>query len=381
MVTRKSNGKTPTKADAVHPAHPPIAILADEPATKPAPNNGVSSAGKISPAQIQEMKRLGIEYSEEVDERHLKLLLWGATSTRKTETVLRNFPNVLIIDAEGNTDQCVKNKAIPPFQRVKTQDSRRVLDILEAASKGLIRMPNGEKIQTICIDSVSVIWSVQQEVAATLAEKKAQRYNKPLDDASITMQDWNKAKRPLKMVLNRFAKTDIPYLVLIAREKPLYEELPGGELKKTGVTPNMVKDTEYDMNLALHFTFSEKRWGYEVTKVQGGLNELFPLGGAGSALPLDKLFEYAQKLRPETPEAGGDDDNLADQIATTIIQETVERTQANLIKYATEKGFSAQELGSILKGAGFKGFDPTRWEDMIQAVEKAAQAGGEFPVN
>jgi hypothetical protein len=370
MVARKPNGTTKPKVAAT-PVHPPIATPAPDIATKPAPAGPVSSAGKLSSQQIQAMKSLGIEYSEEVEERHLKLLFWGATATRKTETVLRNFPNVLLIDAEGNSDQCVKNKKIPPFQRVKTSDTRKILEVLDAAAKGLIRMPNGEKILTVCIDSISVVWSVQQEVAASLAEKKAQKYNKPLDDASITMQDWNKAKRPLKSVLNRFSKTDIPFLVLIAREKPLYEELPGGELKKIGVTANMVRDTEYDMNLALHFIMTEKRFGYEVTKVQGALGELFPLGATGSDLPLDKLFEYARKLRPEAKEADGDGENLADEIATTIIQETVEHTQANLIKYATEKGFSAQELGAILKGAGFKGFDPANWDGMIKAIDSA----------
>ena len=94
---------------------------------------------------------------------------------------------------------------------------------------------------------------MSQEVAATLAQK----YNKPLEDASVTMQDWNKAKCPLKMVLNRFAKTNIPFLILIAREKPLYEELPGGDLKKVGLTPNMVRNSEDDLNLALRFSFNE----------------------------------------------------------------------------------------------------------------------------
>jgi hypothetical protein len=369
MVAKKTNG-TIKSTTAATPVHPPVATLAPDVATKPAP--ALSNAGKaLTAEQIAAMKRLGIEFSDDVEERHLKMLFWGATATRKTETVLRNFPSVLLIDAEGNSDQCVKNKKIPPFQRVKTSDTRKILEVLDAAAKGLIRMPNGDKIQTICIDSISVVWSVQQEVAASLAEKKAQKYNKPLEDASVTMQDWNKAKRPLKSVLNRFSKSDIPFLVLIAREKPLYEELPGGELKKIGVTANMVRDTEYDMNLALHFLVNDKRFGYEVTKVQGALGELFPLSATGGELPLDKLFEYAQKLRPEAKEADGDGENLADEIATTIIQETVEHTQANLIKHASEKGFSASELGAILKEAGFKGFDPVNWDAMVKAIDNA----------
>lgn len=330
----------------------------------------------LTSAQTAKMKSLGIEFSEEAEERHLKVMFWGATSTRKTEGVLRNFPNVLLIDAEGNSDQCVKNRNIPPFQRVKTQDSRKVLEVLEAAAEGLIRMPNGQPIQTVCIDSISVIWSVQQEVAAALAEQRASRYNKAASEATVTMQDWGKAKRPLKMVLNRFSKTTIPYLILIAREKDLYQELPNGDLKKVGVTYNAVKDTEYDMNLVLHFLMDENRkWAYEVSKVQGGLNDIFPIGGRGNALPMDKLFEYAARLKPEAQEATGDDEDLADKIASSMMAQ-VDHTQSNLIKYATEKGFSAQELGNILKDAGFSSFDATHWDAMVKAIYRAAETSG-----
>jgi hypothetical protein len=362
MVARKSavkpNGKTAT---AVNPAVPEMA--------KPAP---VSSAGK-SPASPA-MKNLGIESSEDVATRHLKIMFWGATATRKTETVLRNFPGVLVIDAEGNTDQCVQNKNIPAFLRVKTTDTRKVLEIVDALAKGQIKMQDGSPVQTLCIDSVSVLWGVQQEVASSLAEQRAIRYNKEIDQAGTTPLDWVKAKRPLKMLLNRFAKTQVPYLILIAREKDLFAELPGGELKKIGVTPNAVKDTEYDMNLGLHFSMNEgQRWGYEVTKVQGGLVDLFPLGGKGNALPLDKLFEYASILRPDAPEQdNGEDESLPDRIAQTMMDDERNHTQSKLIEYATTKGFNAQSLGAILKAAGFSGFDPTRWSEMIKAIDDAA---------
>jgi hypothetical protein len=326
------------------------------------------------------MKSLGIESSEDVDTRHLKIMFWGATGSRKTETVLRNFPNVLVIDAEGNTDQCVRNKNIPPFLRVKTTDTRKVLEIVDALAKGQIKMQNGQPVKTLCIDSVSVLWGVQQEVASSLAEQRAVKYNREIDQAGTTPLDWVKAKRPLKMLLNRFAKTQVPYLILIAREKDLFHELPGGELKKIGVTFNAVKDTEYDMNLALHFLLDESRkWSYEVTKVQGGLGEIFPLGGRGATLPLEKLWEYAAALRPDKPEDdNGEDETLPDRIAANIIEEERSHTQSSLIAYAQEKGFSATALGAILKAAGFKGFDPNRWKEMTEAIDKAAVDGITF---
>lgn len=371
MVARKSNGASAARQASANVATAPIVHAEPDIANRPAPSP-VSSAGKsLTTAQLAEMKKLGIEFSEDVEERHLKIMFWGTTGTRKTETVLRNFPNVLLIDTEGNSDMCVRNKAIPPFQRVKTQDSRKVLQVLEAAGKGLIRMPNGDPIQTVCIDSVSVLWGVQQEVAASLAEQRAQRYNKALDEANITQNDWGKAKRPLKYILNRFSKGSIPLLVLIAREKDLVKEMPDGTLQKLGLTPDAVKNTEYDMNLALHFMKGEGGWSYQVTKVQGILGEIFPDGATGRQLPLEKLLEYASQLKPVADESAGEDDNLPDQIAAEYVRAQVEHTQANLIKYATEKGFSAAELGAILKKNGFNGFDPANWDRMIEAVDQA----------
>jgi hypothetical protein len=368
MVARKTNEK-------VNGAKPTAIVPAVAEMPKTAPPAAVSSAGK-SPA----MKSLGIENSEDVEIRFLKIMFWGATSTRKTETVLRNFPGVLVIDAEGNTDQCVRSKYIPPFLRVKTTDTRKVLEIIDAAAKGQIKMPDGSPVRTICIDSVSVLWGVQQEVAGSLAEQRAIKYKKELDQAGTTPLDWVKAKRPLKMLLNRFAKTNIPFLILIAREKDLVADQLDGSIKKIGVTFNAVKDTDYDMNLALRFILDDnRRWSYEVTKTQGGLNDLFPIGGKGSALPLDKLFEYAASLRPDAPTVdNGEDETLPDRIAATIMEDERAHTQSSLISYAGEKGFNATALGEILKAAGFKGFDPTRWKDMIEAIDKASADGSSF---
>ncbi len=48
-----------------------------------------------------------LEFSSNVKQRNLKIMFWGDTGTRKTETVLRNFPHVFLIDTEGNSDQCI----------------------------------------------------------------------------------------------------------------------------------------------------------------------------------------------------------------------------------------------------------------------------------
>lgn len=316
------------------------------------------------------MNDLGIELSSNVQNRHVKLLFWGATGTRKTESVLRNFPQVLTIDAEGNTDQCVDMvDVIPPFLRVKTKDTRKVMEVLDQVATGKIRFPDGSPVETVCIDSVSVLWSVQQEVAAVNAEKRAKRYNKNLDEATMTQLDWVIGKRPLKRIYARLSSSPIKYLVMIAREKDLYKEKEGSnELIKIGVQPDCMKGLDYDMNLVMHFLFDEGgKWKAEVTKVQGGLGRIFPHKSIHNEFPYAKLAEYAKKIvASETAEE--DETEVAEKVVEHEEQLTQPKTQAELIKYARSYGLEPRNLGSILQGAGFKEFDPNKWEDMKAAI-------------
>jgi len=340
----------------------------------------VSSAGKSDPG-LNALAALGAKMSTEVKERHLKVLFWGPTGGGKTEMILRNFPGVALFDTEGNSDMCLDHPQIPPFLQIKTKDIRKIQAGIQAARKA-ITLPSGVALQTIGIDSGSILWAEQTDVAAYLAEQRAQRKNQDVDNANITQNDWTKAKRPLKRLMLEFSLTVIPFLVMTAREKDLYEEVAGygdsKELKKIGVIPDLVKNSVYDFNLAVRLYVENGKRCYEITKVQGSLGEIFPMGSKGTNFPIEKLFEYAKRLEPGPEEnIDGDDGEveLAARIAAEETQKTVERTQSNLIKYAQDKGFSAQDLGGILKKSGFQGFDPSRWDAMIQAVDKAVLSG------
>jgi hypothetical protein len=309
--------------------------------------------------------------STEVVERHLKVLFWGPTGGGKTEMILRNFPGVALFDTEGNSDMCLDHPAIKPFLQVKTKDIRKIQAGIQAARKP-IKMPSGVMLQTIGVDSGSILWAEQTDVAAYLAEQRAQRKNQDMDSANITQNDWTKAKRPLKRLMLEFSLTVIPFLIMTAREKDLYEEQPNGDLKKVGVIPDLVKNSVYDFNLAVRLFVEGGKRSYEITKVQGSLGELFPVGSRGTNFPIEKLLQYAERLQPG-PEDNLDGDadgetDLAAKIAAEEAQSAMERTQSNLIKLATERGYNATELGAILKGKGFSGFDPSRWNDMVKAV-------------
>ncbi len=150
---------------------------------------------------------LGITPSSQVATRNLKMMFWGATGTRKTETVLRNFPHVLLIDAEGNGRQCVDMPEIPEFLYAPTKDVLKAKKIIQAAAEGRLKLPDGAGVETVCVDSASVLWAVQQEVAGELGEKRSSK--------TITLQDWGKAKRPLKGLYTAINNSPIKYLLFI----------------------------------------------------------------------------------------------------------------------------------------------------------------------
>lgn len=311
----------------------------------------------------------GLEPSQDVHTRNVKGMLWGPTGTWKTETVARNFPGLLLIDTEGNSDHLVNNPAIPPFLRKKTKDVREVMRIFDAACAGKIKMPDGSPVLTFCIDSVSVLWSVQTELAAALAGKRAQRYNKPADEALVTLQDWGTAKRPLKSLLTRFSNASIPFLMLIAREKDLFEG-EGNEMKKVGVTADVVKGTEYDMNFIIHTGLQGGKWFGEVTKVQGKLGEVFPMGKKLAKFPIDDLLAYAKENL--NPSEGHIEDDVV--LAAQMAQDEEPKTKARLMEIGAELQLSPQDIAEILKAKGLA-FDPGKWDEMVTALKDGKPNG------
>ena len=307
-----------------------------------------------------------VESSEDVVTRHMKLLFWGATGTRKTETVLRNFPDVLVIDAEGNTDQCLGMEEIPTFQRVKAKDPRVIIEVLNDVAAGKIKN-QGRPIQTVCIDSVSVIWSLASEVASRLAEARAKKYNKAPEEATSTGLDWVVAKRPLKAVQNMLGNLPIKYIIFIARESDLYAE--GADMKKIGFKPDMIKGLDFDMNLVLRFVNDPgSKWHAEVVKVQGKLGKLFPIGKSIPVFPTPEFFEYCKNLKPE----GGNDPSESDLSESIVGEEVNVKTLASLQAYALTRGIEGPALASLLKTNGFTGYKAENHEAMRKVVDANA---------
>lgn len=299
---------------------------------------------------------VAIVSSKKVTQRNLKIAFWGDTSTRKTEEVLRNFPHVCLIDAEGNSGMCIDNPAIPEFLMVSTKDPREIIDVIDRVSAGKIKFDDGSLVETLCIDSWTVIWSVQKEFANTMAEKRAEKWsNKSAAESNATQLDWGLAKRPMKMITNRMANSPIKYLVLICREKDLYAEgAKKNEQLKIGVQADCVKGTMYEMNLALRFIKSVDGWNYEVSKVQGdALGKLFPIGSTGKKISYPALFAITSKIKPEVGTEQSEIDVATDQVSDTGNAPAKAKSFASLKEYALSLGIPEADFGAVLKTGGW----------------------------
>lgn len=314
------------------------------------------------------MTGLRIQDSSEIGARHLKIAFWGPTGSRKTETILRNFPDNLLIDTEGNGEMCANHPDIPAFAYARTKDPFEVIEAVDGAASGKFKMKNGRPIQTVAIDGASVLWANQQEVAYGLARKRAEKRGlQGAESTNPTQGEWATAKRPLRMLMNRLSASPIKYLIFTAREKDLYAESKGSEMARIGVQPEWVKGSDFDMNIIFRFYFEKGIWMYEVTKVQGYLGKNLPMGSKGTEFPTSILLSYA--LSGKVAE---DNANLTveQQIQTELAKKgPKERTFRALQSYAIERGLDVEGLKSLLKGSGFTAYTPDQHDKMEVLID------------
>jgi len=242
---------------------------------------------------------LPIVSSTTVKPRHLKILLWGGSGARKTESVLRHFPDVLLIDTEGNAEHCTEMPEIPEFLHARTKDLDEVIDVIDRVADGAVRFPDGRPVLTLALDSVTVLWTMRKDTRALIAEERSARYHRSAEEANFTQLDWTMAKRPLMRLNARLNNCPIKFMIFTAREQDAYsvDDRNRDKITKIGVKPEAIKGLEYDMNLVLHLRHAEtetgKRgpWECEVTKVQGALGAKLPVG------KVLKTFSYGARCK------------------------------------------------------------------------------------
>lgn len=307
--------------------------------------------------------------------KHLKLLLWGASGTRKTEAPLRYLPSCAVIDTEGATDLCHSMPEIPPFVSLKTADIYEVIDAIEAIVAGAVKMPDGSPVQTIVIDSMSVLWHVRQEAGLLNAEARVRRKSKGgplnLDTIDMSFHDWGKAKRPIRQLMNRL--NSIPFHVVItARQRDEYAKRPGAQsdtdLVKVGATFDAEKNLDYEVDLALHMEVDrDGKWSCAVSKVRGRMGKSFPVGRRFTEFPGRELLGAAQTQG----EISQPPDMLAAAQANAKVNsaQSPKPSMAGLVSYAASLGLGRDALRELLAENGITTYHPNRHQEMIAIID------------
>jgi hypothetical protein len=337
--------------------------------------------------------------SKQIRPRHLKMLFWGDTGTRKTEAILRHFPDVLLIDTEGNAEQCTDMPEIPEFLLAKTKDLDEIIRIVDDVSAGKYRFSDGRPVQTLALDSITVLWTIRKDTRSLVAEQRSARYGKSPEEATMTQLDWTMAKRPLVRLNTRLANCPIKYVVYTARLQDKYKEDPKSRDKiiKIGEVPEAIKGLEYDMNFVLRMRYNdEAAWECEVTKVQGALGKHLPKGKVLKTFPAKTILQYTGTL---TGEAGSDQDEtrlaetsarremssepVAERPAPAAAGQSQARVELDAfyakaleLGYVTASGEADRpRINAILRSRGYRTFTAEKEPQMLVALSQAA--GGE----
>ena len=167
------------------------------------------------------------------------------------------------------------------------------------------------------------------------------------------------------MISNRMNASPIKYLILTARAKDLYDNV-GDDLKKIGITPDIMKGMDYDVNLSIQMGYDDKgKWVGQVTKVQGALGKMMPVGKIFNEFPAQDILDFASKINPKAI-AEKAEHEIAEDIVTE--QNNAKRTEGELVAFGAKHGLSPNEIGVALKEAGYNGFDPAKWDEMCRVI-------------
>jgi hypothetical protein len=273
----------------------------------------------------------------------------------------------LIIDVEGKAHHAIGVDGVQEFLMVQTKDVYEILDVLDDLAAGKIKFPDGSPVETVSIDSSTVLWSVRQEAGAMMAEIRAEKYARGKavdpDNVNMTMMDWNKVKRPLKRLMNKLNNSPVKYFVITAREKPLYQEVKQGnrtELQRIGEQPDLQRGVEYEVDVAFRF-LPGPPWKCRVTRTRGLLDAIMPIGAEFDTFPHEALIEYAT----------GSGAILQDEVELAKEQAEHDRmkSRSDLVEYGKPLGLTAKDVAEALKDKNLK-FESEKWPEMVAAIDE-----------
>lgn len=198
-----------------------------------------------------------------------KVLVYGDAGTGKTRFAL-SWPGVAMIDTEGGADLYGGRY---DFQVLRTKSLADVVKAIEAVKKD-----NGQTVQTLVIDPITVVWQVLQEAGQQAAEARAQRYNRAAEDVALTQRDWGLIKRKLYSAMIDLVNLPVN-VVLTAHLKDETETRKDGRGQdvqvKIGEKPDAEKKTAYWCDVVIRLAVEK---GEHVGYVEKDRSGLFKVG-------------------------------------------------------------------------------------------------------
>lgn len=177
----------------------------------------------------------------------LKIGIYGPPGSGKTFTALliaeglakTDGKRVAFVDTERGTDfycQNIPSREVHPeafdFDAIYT---RSLSDVLKA-----VRAIDTAVYGVVVIDSISHIWDAAIEAFEGAKTTKG----------TIKMQDWGSIKKPYKDLI-RFLLDSPLHVLILGRQKNIFENDASGEMKKVGVGMRAEGETEYEPHICV----------------------------------------------------------------------------------------------------------------------------------
>ena len=190
-----------------------------------------------------------------------KFLVYGDAGTGKTRFGL-TFPNSVIIDSEDGYRAYLREgsdlaKNIKGIVRTQSYSDveKGIKELLRSKLKG---------VDTLIIDSETVIRENIEEALMTVEEARARKANRDELDANLSQRSWGKIKyidNGLKNMKIRLSSKG-GNILSIAQQRDVTDD----NGKVIGCRPNMKKKAEHDYDVVLRFFVEDGKFLAEVEK-------------------------------------------------------------------------------------------------------------------
>ena len=224
----------------------------------------------------------------EIIDPKIKGFIWGPWGSGKTYFGLNAPGPVRVIDTEGGTDMFA---GMFPFKVLKSKSSTEIhaaLDWIEA---------NPDKIGTLLIDPITIVYTVIADAAHKAAVAKAirkaersqQRYIVDPDEVTLPGASWGRIKRQYNGIMTRLLALPC-HVLLTARQKDEYDIKPNGDMSKIGVKADAEKGTGYNFDVVIRADVQGDQRIWTIEKARGHVGAVLPLGSQWANPTFESLF-------------------------------------------------------------------------------------------